>query len=73
MRRNLFQRLERLEARCVPAVKPLDFTIHFIGSDGAVVQALFLRGGQQIWEPPRSDIAPGPEGGTSGQSRFVKT
>jgi hypothetical protein len=60
MRRSLNRRLERLEARFVPVVKPRDFTIHFIAPGGTVVQKLYFRGGREIWDPPRG-LDPGPE------------
>ena len=53
MRRSLSQRLERLEARFVPAVKPRTLTIRFVNSQRAVVQTLFLGSGQEVWDPPR--------------------
>jgi hypothetical protein len=57
MRRTLNQRLKRLEARFVPAVKPKDFNICFVNPDGTTAGHLYLRGGRKIWDPPR-DFAP---------------
>jgi hypothetical protein len=70
MRRSLSQRLKRLEARFVPAVKPRTFTLRFVNSQGAVVQTLFLGSGQQVWDPPR-DVASNPE--PAGKDAFGKT
>jgi len=54
MRRNLDQRLRKLEARFVSPVKPIDFTIHFLAPDGAIESKLYYREGR--WIPPESSL-----------------
>ena len=48
MRRNLYRRMERLEARLVPAGDPLIINVQFVSAvDGQVVNQLEVRVGSE--------------------------
>lgn len=48
MRRNLYRRMERLEARLVPAGDPLIINVQFVSAvDGRVVNQLEVRVGSE--------------------------
>jgi hypothetical protein len=54
MRRNLDQRLRKLEARFVSPVKARDITIRFLAPDGSIESKLYYREGW--WIPPESSL-----------------